>query len=346
MTVPSVSRLELFHLSIPLVSPFRNAAGSLADRQIGLVKLTRGNSAGWGESSPYPGQDEALDGAIAHAMAGRPSVAIAAGTDQASHDLRARVANNPLVQAVGAFRSRVPISLAIGAGPGAEDAVTVAVDRGVKRFKVKVAPGRVDHVRAIRHRHPDLLLGIDANASFTSESVSELAELADIDIAYVEEPAEAPTEEVFARVREILDAPVFADESVRTLADIAAVASGGNVDGVVIKPARFGFTGALDAVALAEELGLRWRASGLLETSVGRSYTNMLACLPGAFVSDVAPADWFLEADVATTEIDDGEIVLRDSPGVGFDPDEEVIDRYLVERYDLTHLLDVEQGHT
>lgn len=342
VTVQSSSRLELLHLVIPLVRPFTNASGSVSKRTIGLTKLTRGDVVGWGESSPYPGQDIDLDAAIAETRRGHKPATLMAGIDQASNDVAARIGHRRLAHTVGVTRASVPISVAVGVGSGARAAVAEAVTLGVRRFKVKVGPGEISHVSEIRRHHPDVILGIDANGSFDSESVEELAHLSDHNIAYVEEPAPAADEGVYQQVRRYIDAPMFADESVRSLVDIQAMAEGGSVDGVVIKPGRLGFSGALEAVALAEKCGLRWRASGLLETSVGRAYTNLLASLPNAFVSDVAPADWFLERDLATTVIDNGAIVLPEGDGSGVEPNEAVIDRYLIGRHDLSHLLEVD----
>jgi L-alanine-DL-glutamate epimerase-like enolase superfamily enzyme len=332
--------LEILHLTIPLREPFSNAGSSLRKRDVGLIKASRGEFTGWGEASPFPGQDESFASMVTSASAGRPSPVLAGGMDQAQCDLNARMASQRLAATRETSKDALPISLAVGVGPGAIEAVGRAVTAGIGRFKLKVAPGSVTHVRSIRDRFPDAVLGVDGNASFSVETMGELAELADLNLAYMEEPVVTSDTELLDGVRSVVDAPIFADESVRSATDIEQLAMNQHVDGVVIKPGRLGFTGALEAVDLAEGLGLRWRASGLLETSVGRAYTNALASLPNAFVSDVAPADWFLERDVASTMTRDGSVILPEGPGIGFDPDEEVLADYLVERNDLTHLLE------
>ena len=329
-------QLELLHLSIPLVVPFVNAEGPIVDRQIGLVRLSNGETIGWGETSPYPEQDASLDSVISATIDGEVVPAFAAGLDQAEYDLAARLAGQSLFEAA----DPLSISVAVGAGPGAIDTVGQAVASGVKRFKIKVAPDRVDHVREIRFHHPDVVLGIDGNGSFDTETVYQMAALTDLNLAYVEEPARGMGDDVLAMVRDRIDAPIFADESIRSTVDIESVAGSRFIDGVVLKPGRLGLTGALTAVDLADSVGLRWRASGLLETAIGRSYTNLLASMSNAFVSDVAPAGWFFERDVIETVVKDGKVMVPKGPGIGVEPDEGVIDRYLVARYDLSHLLD------
>ncbi len=61
--------------------------------------------------------------------------------------------------------------------------------------------------------------------------------------------------------------------------------------------------------------------------------------IPTAFVSDVAPGDWYLEKDVIHQSVVDGQIELPSGPGIGMDPDPAVVERYLVATYDLSPLV-------
>ncbi len=199
------------------------------------------------------------------------------------------------------------------------------IDQGVSHFKLKITPGRIDHVAEIRKAHPNAVLGIDANGSFDASTVSELGLLANLDVAYVEQPVVDMTSEAAATARSLVGAPLFADESVRSVADADNLLVHAHIDGVVVKPGRLGWSGALVVREMANAAGKLWRASGLLETGIGRAYTNTLAACPDAFVSDVAPAEWFLEAD----------ITVPSEAGVRVDPDPELLDRYLVTQIDL-----------
>jgi O-succinylbenzoate synthase len=218
----------------------------------------------------------------------------------------------------------------VGLGDDPVSAVAKAVAAGVSRFKIKVGPGYVDHVVLIRAANESCVLGVDANASFDESTIDELGALADLNIAYIEQPCGGDDAASLARIKQLVDAPVFADESVRSVSEAESVLSSPLIDGVVVKPGRLGLDGALDMIALAQRLGKRWRASGLLESGIGRAYTDILAAIPSAFVSDVAPADWFLEQDVAPSRFADGAIVIPQGAGLGVHPQREVIDRYLV----------------
>lgn len=309
---------KIFHLEIPLQSPFSTATGTIESRSIVLVRVGP-EPYGWGEAAPFPGQDEPIEEVIEAAKAGEWTPTLSAAVDQATADRDARVAGVWLGDEIGAAMSQVPISLAVGLDDPMRG-VMQAVDQGVSRFKLKIAPGRVGHVARIRRRFPDAVIGVDANGSFGSDTIGEIAVLSDVGVAYIEQPVVNLASMAVERLHEMVEFPVFADESVRSVADAERVLSLQPVDGVVVKPGRLGWFGALAVRDLANAAGKLWRASGLLETGVGRAYTDILAACPDAFISDVAPAEWFLETDVTGSRYRDGYVMVPSGPGLGINP--------------------------
>lgn len=330
--------MRLHRLQIPLRSPFRTAAGSVDHRDILLIEVTGpgsgdeegGEVSGWGEAAPFPGQDEPMDALLAEAASGRLTTTLRAGIDQAESDLRARQTGSPILPEAG---ESVRISRAIGLTDPV-GAVDAAVELGIDRFKLKIAPGLVGHVATIRADHPEIAIGLDANRSFPDSEIGQLYGLVKHDLAYIEEPFVNWDERGAGRLQKA-GVPLFADESISRLEDVSRLLLSGATDGVTIKPGRLGWSGALQAIETTEKLGGRWRASGLLETSIGRAFTNRLASLPAAFISDVAPADLFLEADVARSSHSNGQVLIPQGPGIGIDPDPSVIDRYRIAVYEL-----------
>jgi O-succinylbenzoate synthase len=307
-----------FHLEIPLKSPFSTSGGSIASRSVVLVRVGD-DPYGWGEAAPFPGQDESISHVLRAARAGESTPTLLAATDEARADLHARLAGESLARIAGATRETVPVSLAVGfADPIRE--VARAVREGISRFKLKIEPGRVGHVIEIRRNHPDALLGLDANGSFSSETIPELETLSSLEIAYLEQPVSDMASTEAVRSRSAINAYVFADESVRSEAGAQALLKLDHVDGVVVKPGRLGWSGALALRELANAEGKLWRASGLLETGIGRAYTDILAACPDAFVSDVAPADWYLATDVTESRYADAHITVPSAPGLGITP--------------------------
>src|SRR5947208_15680947 len=47
-----IDRIDLYHVAMPLLSPWRAAYGEDSIIESVLVKMTSGDQAGWGESSP------------------------------------------------------------------------------------------------------------------------------------------------------------------------------------------------------------------------------------------------------------------------------------------------------
>jgi O-succinylbenzoate synthase len=315
--------ITIFHLDIPLRRPFTTSGGSLASRSIALVRV--GNDPyGWGEAAPFPGQDEPISVVLDAAQAGESTPTLDAAVDEAQADFRARVAGESLAQIAGAARSLLDVSLAVGLADPIPD-VDRAVQQGISRFKLKVEPGRIGHVREIRRNHPDVLLGLDANGSFDLKTIDELEAVASLDIAYLEQPFADMGSAAAIRHRAAIDVPVFADESVRSLVSAEAVLEHDHVDGVVVKPGRLGWTGALAVRELANSAGKLWRASSLLETGIGRAYTDILAACPDAFVSDVAPAAWFLDTDITESRYANAHVTLPSGDGVGVTPSPELL---------------------
>lgn len=315
-------------LSLPLTERFATATGDVETRVVALVRVGD-EVAGWGEAAPYPGQDEPIDELLASARGGHASPTLAAALDQAVSDRAARLAGRPLSTPA---HSTVPISVAVGID-GAAGRVDAAGDAGARAVKVKVAPGRIDHLPTIRSSHPDLIIGIDGNRSFTD--VRDVVDLAiDLDVAYAEELlADDAAGDIVALAEAGI--PHFADESIRSVADARDAVESSRFTGLTVKPGRLGWSSAQAVVALARTAGVPWRASGLLETGIGRAYADRLAAEADAFVSDTAPASWFFPSDVTKRPVADGRVRVPEGPGLGVEPDRDAMAQYVVGEWDV-----------
>lgn len=315
--------VSTFPLSIRLTRSFTTAGGVVNTRDVVLVRVGP-EPYGWGEAAPFPGQDESVHDVVEAASAGEWTPTLLAAVDEATADREARVRGVSLFDTIGATTDRVPVSLAVGLDDPI-GTVERSVGQGILRFKLKISPGHVAHVGAIRSRFPDLVLGVDANGSFDAGTVAELDVLRDLDILYCEQPTVDLASEAVSRLRSTTNVPVFADESVRAPADAETMLALDSVDGVVVKPGRLGWTGALAVRDMANAAGKFWRASGLLETGIGRAYTDILAGCPDVFLSDVAPAELFLTRDVTASRFVDGHISVPTDPGLGVVPDPDAV---------------------
>ena len=69
------------------------------------------------------------------------------------------------------------------------DQVDRYVEEGYRRIKLKIAPGwDVDVVRAVRDRHPDVPLQVDANSAYTLDDVDTLRALDEFGLLLIEQP--------------------------------------------------------------------------------------------------------------------------------------------------------------
>jgi len=321
---PQQAEATLFHLDIALLRSFSTATGTISARSVGLVSISRNGITGWGEVSPYPGQDEPFADVLAAATAATTTPTLVAGMDEAMCDLIARERGVSLSSELGSADADVPVSIAIGMGTDAPATVDRAWGRGVRRFKVKIMPGYTSHVIDIRRAYPEAIVGVDANASFDASTMPEIVSLADLDIAFVEQPTAAVDDPALDLLRDA-ELTVFIDESIRSAADAERALAVPAVSGVVVKPGRLGWTESVRVVHMARISGKLWRASGLLETGVGRSFTLALAAANDAFVSDVAPASLFLSYDVAPQPVVNGCLVVPTGPGTGIEVDRSLV---------------------
>ena len=299
-------RADLFLLELPLRVPWTTAMGSLSSRTVALVRIGE-DVVGWGEAAPYPGLDPALD--LDDLQRGGLPPTVAAAIDQAFSDRTARLHGRALTTSATA---RIPIQVAVGLDDPLAG-VNREVERGVSRFKLKVAPGAVRHVLEVREAH----------------SVDELLALGDADVAYIEEPFESWGSAAEA-LAESTGIPLLSDESLRSASDVGVLLAIDSISGITIKPGRLGWTQSLEARKAAIAVGKQWRASGLLETGIGRAFADRLASLPGGFLSDVAPTEAYFVDDVAPSRSDGADVLVPSGVGLGVVPDPEKLARYTV----------------
>ena len=323
---------RMWELAIPLRAPFSNATGTVAERRVVIVSVTDGMFAGWGEAAPYPGiTPDTVDDAWASLERGSvlaPSAA--AAIDEAMGDLMARRDGTPLWQSLGGSHRSIATSIAVGLD---EDPVRRVEETGAAAVKLKIRPrDDVSRVAALRAALPQLPVGVDANGSYRWEDRRSLLELDGYGVAYIEQPFASGDLASHARLREEMVASVALDEPIDSTSMAIKAVEAGAADILVVKPSRLGLTAARAIHDIALAAGLRIKASGLVETAIGRAHTLAIATLPAAVYSDVAAPSWYLDGAVERdgSEGTRGCVDLSDLPGIGFEPDPEVFARYVV----------------
>jgi L-alanine-DL-glutamate epimerase-like enolase superfamily enzyme len=356
MDADAIARIETF----PLRIPFRAGGGSAARPPVDslLVRVTTaGGLTGWGEAFGFEatpvtrravedlisplcaGQDAGLIGPLMRAVQeklqvfGRGGAVIHAlsAVDTALWDIAGKAAGMPLHRLLGGGAASLPCYASLdpyGDTAAVRAAVGRALDDGFT--SVKLHERELPAVRAARaEAGPDVALMLDVNCPWTLTQARERAEgLRELRLRWLEEPLWPPEDyEGLARLRAACGIPVAAGENVATLLDFGRLMTAGAVDFVQPSPAKMGGVtelckvfqlaaargvpvlphtfyhgpGLLAAVQVTAALGtadsvIEWRHSGL-----------------AAFVYGAAlrPAD--------------GRISVPPGPGLGLDPDPDVL---------------------
>ena len=157
----------------------------------------------------------------------------------------------------------------------------VAAASGYPILKVKLGtPRDLAIVRTIRDHAPAARIRVDANGGWDVEqALALIPRLLELGVEFVEQPfavGDTAGLEVLRRAK--IGMPIIADESVRSAADIVALAP--LVDGVNVKLMKTGgIAGALAAIHTARSCGLRVMLGCMIETSLGVTAAAHLAPL-------------------------------------------------------------------
>lgn len=283
---------ELFCYALALRTRFRG----ITERQ-GMI--WRG-AAGWAEWSPF------LD------YAGAELVPWLRAADEAAE----RGWPAPL-------RTEIPVNSTVPA-VGPQDAYAIAQSAGCRSAKVKVAERSQSlvedaaRIAAVRDAlGPSGKIRIDANGAWSvAEALDAIAQLAQFDLEYVEQPC-ATVEELADLRRRLaragLNVPIAADESIRRVKDPYQLAAQGAADIAVLKVQPLG--GVRACLQIAKRIGLPVVVSSALETSIGiRAGLALAAALPELPYACGLNTVALLKADLVTEPLlaVDGVISLRD----------------------------------
>jgi L-alanine-DL-glutamate epimerase-like enolase superfamily enzyme len=334
-------RLRHEPLDVATRFTFRIAHGARTGHANTLVRIEHDGVEGIGEASPshYYGETrgtveealntwapvlgddpfalEAIEERLDHALA--PNAAARAAVDMALHDWIGKKLGMPTCKLLGLDRSKVPVScVTLGMAERDEMEMKLATVADFPRIKVKLgAPGDVDNLRFIRSRYKGRLQ-VDANASWSpADAVRVLRLIEPLEIALVEQPVARGDLAGLGWVRDRIGIPVYADESVHHLSDLAQVV--GRCDGINLKIMKSGgIREGLRMIHAAHAHGLKVMLGSMVETSLALSAAAQLAPLADELDLD---GHWLLAEDPFDGAPGErGVIALSDRPGLGVVP--------------------------
>ncbi len=359
-----IEHLEVRHVRMPLVAPFRTSFGTSYDRETFLLRVVTDEAEGWAECGAEPDplySEEWLGGCEAVLREQLVPRVLSLGTGLSSglvgHVLEP-VKGNPMAKHVletaildaelsalgvsfgrhlGAVHDTVPAGVSVGimdSLPELVDAVAAYVAQGYLRIKLKIEPGwDLEPVRLVRERFGDVLLQVDANTAYTLADARHLAQLDHFDLLLIEQPLREDDLRGHAELARQVRTPICLDESIRSARDAATAIALKACSIINVKPARVG--GYLEArrihdVALANGVAV-W-CGGMLETGIGRAPNVALAALPGFVLpGDTSASSRYYAQDLTPPfELDGGHLAVPSGPGIGVEVLTDVLDALTV----------------
>lgn len=323
--------IELYHVAMPLIYPWRTAYGEDVAVHSVLCRLSSGSASGWGESSPLaaPCYSPEWAGGVFATVRDWLGPAIVARNvnsgdelqqllgvykgnpfakavlDTAWWGLSQQITGQPLHEAWGARRDQVPVGADFGIMDTIDELLTSigeAVDAGFARVKLKFRPGwDVEMVRAVRRQHPTFPLHVDCNSGYTLDDLPMFQALDEFELAMIEQPLAHDDLVDHATLQRQIKTPVCLDESItspRRAAQAIALASGQFLN---VKPGRVGgLTNAVMIHDLARDAGVPCWVGGMLESSTGASHCAALAMLNNfTYPADIFPSSRFYHEDLS-----------------------------------------------
>jgi O-succinylbenzoate synthase len=347
--------VELLHVSMPLVSPFRTSFGTQTTRDLLLLRVVTDDAEGWGEcvtmadplySSEYvEGAADVLRRYLVPTLAAAATVDASrvasvlhqfkghrmakSALEMGVLDAELRAEGRSFARELGAVHDTVPCGVSVGimdSIPALLDAVDGYLAEGYVRIKLKIEPGwDVEPVREVRERFgDDVLLQVDANTAYTLADARHLARLDPFDLLLIEQPLEEEDILGHADLARLITTPVCLDESIVSAQSAAAAIRLGACQVVNVKPGRVG--GYLESRRIHDvcaAAGVPVWCGGMLETGIGRAANVALAALPGfTMPGDTSASDRYYRTDITEPFVlDHGTLAVPTGPGIGVLPD-------------------------
>jgi len=349
-----IERVTLRQIRMPLVHFFETSFGRTTGRDIILVEAAGEGASGWGEvtagENPFYNEewtesawmilrDYAIPRVLGRDLAGAEDVApltahirghqmACGGLEVAVWDLSARLAHQPLWQAIGGgARREIPCGVSIGIQNSVEqllEKVELELAAGYQRIKMKIKPGwDVDVIRQVRARFPRIKLMADANSAYTLDDADRLKQLDEFYLMMIEQPLAHDDIIDHAVLQSRLDTPICLDECIRS-AHHAEQAIRLRACGIInIKLGRVGgFREAKRVHDVAQAAGVPVWCGGMLEAGIGRAHNIALSTLPNFVLpGDVSASKRYWARDIIVPPVEttpQGTIRVSDEPGFGY----------------------------
>jgi O-succinylbenzoate synthase len=331
VTLMKIDRVELFHVAMPLIYPWKTAYGEDAEIHSVLCRMTSGSVDAWGESAPFAAPCYSPEWAqgifslnrdwLAPSLIGKDinsgdelqsAISVFKGNpfgkavlDTAWWSLDSKLKGIPLHRLLGATRNVVPVGADFGVMDSIDDllaAVGPAVEAGFPRTKLKFRPGwDVPMLRAVRQQHPDHTFHIDCNSGYRISDLELFQSIDEFNLAMIEQPLQHDDLIDHADLQQNIKTPICLDETIINVRRTEQAIAIKSCQFVNIKPGRVGgLTNALAIHDVCQQAGIPCWVGGMLESAAGAGICTALAMLDNfSYPADIFPSSRFYTEDLS-----------------------------------------------
>lgn len=361
-----VDRIELYHVAMPLIYPWRAAYGEDHSINSVLVKVVSGEWYGWAETTPLsaPSYSPEWSGGVfrlirdilaprlvGHNVENPEELAsrlapykgnnfAKAGLEIAWWVLHSKLKGKPLHLLLSGESREVPV----GADFGVQDSIEIllqkvrrAVEEGYPRVKLKFRRGwDVDMLKAVRDEFPDYTFHIDCNASFTLKDLDLFKKADRFGLAMIEQPLDHSDLLDHAELQRQIETPICLDESITSPSVMEKAIHLRSCRYVNVKHGRVGgLTNAVKIHDICKDAGIPCWVGGMLESAVGGGISIELATLPNfKYPADIFPSKVQYAKDLSSPEVElsaRGKMVPSNVPGIPYEPRADMLERCTLE---------------
>jgi O-succinylbenzoate synthase len=333
-----IDGIILRELHLPLVRPFETSFGVTRNRRILLAEIRSEGLTGWGECTAgerphFSGEStdtawQILINELGPTLANespehggecprifrlvRGNPMAKATLENAIWDIEAQREGVSLSQLIGGVRETISCGVSLGIQhsiPELLDIIERELAAGYQRIKLKCKLGwDVEVFDAVRNRWPGIVLSCDANSAYKLRDADHLTTFDAFDLLMIEQPLWHDDFYYHSMLQKRLNTPICLDESIRN---------------------RRVHNAAL-------ERGIPVWCGGMLESGIGRSHNIALSSLENfSLPGDVSASARYWAEDIIEPEVTvtpEGEIVIPNTPGRGYEVRTELIERLTVRK--------------
>jgi L-alanine-DL-glutamate epimerase-like enolase superfamily enzyme len=361
-----ITHIEAIPVRVPRPQSFKSSLGVQLASENAVVRIhTDEGLIGIGEASSIwdrrgSGESETINRFLSEKLIGKDPTRIndisalmnkylhrsfpaKAGIEMALYDILGKSLNSPVYNILGGLvRERVLLSHSLSMGDPSQIAEQAKnlVDQGYKTVKCKIGQNLAADIAvldAIRNRVGDVTLRVDANMGWVSakEAIRHIKQLTRFDLELIEQPLHYTDVDGLRFVREHVDVPIMADESIWTPTDAIHCVRNNSVDVFNVYVSEAGGIGpAAEIFSIAEAAHIPCIIGSMPELGIGTAAQAHLAFSMRnlGYASDVNGFVYHSDDIIQERlEINDGYLLPPVGPGLGVTIDEEKLSNYRID---------------